>query len=59
MDAFIGIVMPILLGCALCFWVGTRLEAQKWRSTGDHEYMNRVESRGRLYQVKREEPNAP
>ena len=25
-----------------------------WRRKGDHEYMNRMESGGRLYQVKRE-----
>jgi hypothetical protein len=29
-------------------------ELVKWREKGDHDYINRMESGGRLYQVKRE-----
>lgn len=36
--------------------LGQRLEALKWREKGDHKYMNRMASGGRLYQVKREKP---
>ena len=34
--------------------LGTAGEAQRWREKGDHAYMNRKESGGRLYHVKRE-----
>ena len=37
------------------YYAGWYVEARLWRSYGDHEYMNRKESGGKLYQVKREE----
>jgi hypothetical protein len=43
-------VLAFGLGC----WVGQSGEARIWREKGDHEHMNRKESGGRLYQVKRE-----
>lgn len=32
--------------------VGGALEARLWRLKGDHDYMNTMESRGRIYKVK-------
>ena len=36
-------------------WAGTWLEAIQWRRKGDHEYMNRKESGGHLYTVRRDD----
>jgi len=35
-------------------WLGSYLQARLWRGKGDHEYMNRMESGGNLYIVRRE-----
>ena len=35
-------------------WAGSYLEAIQWRRKGDHDYMNRKESGGKLYNVKAE-----
>lgn len=35
---------------------GVLAEAARWRRRGDHEYMNRIESGGKLYIVKGERP---
>lgn len=35
-------------------WVGALLADRRWRKRGDHDYRNRMESGGHLYQVKRE-----
>ncbi len=52
---FIAIALPIFAaGFILGMMVGQYSEAAKWRLKGNHEYMNRMESGGRLYQVKRE-----
>ena len=44
----------ILLAFALGGKFGMWMEARRWREKGDHDYMNRMESGGHLYQVKRE-----
>ena len=44
--ALVGLTMGVMLGA----W----MEARRWREKGDHDYMNRKESGGRLYQVTRE-----
>lgn len=44
----------VLVGAALGFMLGAWLEAKRWRRKGDHEYMNLIESAGKLYIVKRE-----
>lgn len=48
--------MFILIAAVVGLYVGVVLEARRWREKGDHEYMNRCESAGRLYFVKRESP---
>lgn len=58
-----------MLGEVMAYWpsgflclagvlLGQWLEARRWRAKGDHEYMNRMESGGRLYQVKHDNPEA-
>jgi len=44
-----------MFGFPLGLALGAYLEARIWRGKGDHEYMNRKESGGRLYVVKREQ----
>ena len=42
-------------GCfAAGLFFGQWLAHRRWRQSGDHAYMNRMESAGRLYTVKRE-----
>lgn len=43
------------IGCLVGLIIGKQGEAARWREKGDHEYMNRMESWGRLYYVKNEE----
>lgn len=40
----------------LGLWAGHAIEAWAWRARGDHPYMNRRESGGRLYIVRRAHP---
>ncbi len=44
-------LLALTLGCKLGMWA----EAVRWREKGGHDYMNRMESAGRLYHVKRED----
>ena len=47
------VIINIFIFCVgVCFGVWS--EDRSWRERGDHEYMNRKESGGNLYQVKRE-----
>ena len=39
---------------AIGLWLGAWAADRKWRRRGNHEYMNRMESGGHLYQVKNE-----
>jgi hypothetical protein len=59
MGGFLTDWFYFLLATFIGIWVGisigVRLESRGWRQRGDHPFMNRMESGGRLYQVKREE----
>lgn len=45
----------ILVAISIGIVIGRWAEAEQWRHKGDHEYMNRKESGGRLYTVQRED----
>ena len=45
---FLAVTGSSVVGCALGMW----LRDFKWREKGDHDYMNTMESGGRLYKVK-------
>ena len=49
-------VLALMIGLIMGICYGTWGEARRWRTKGDHDYMNRMESGGHLYQVKREPP---
>jgi hypothetical protein len=51
---WVGVFMMVVGAFIIGLGVGARLEASIWRDKGDHEYMNRMESNGNLYQVRRE-----
>lgn len=46
-----------LVGLTIGVWLGAWLEAKQWQAKGNHPYMNRKESGGALYQVRREGSN--
>ncbi len=43
----VGLAILFLFGYVL----GQQMEARHWRGKGDHSYMNRMESGGKLYRV--------
>ena len=53
----IDIWTTTLLGFGIVFCLGVitgiKLRDWRWESVGEHAYMNRMESNGRLYLVKR------
>jgi hypothetical protein len=54
LDPF-GFVTMLGMAFLLGLIAGALAERRIWRLKGDHSYMNRHESSGRLYIVKREE----
>ena len=54
MDREIILALAILVFFACGLLLGGWTQAAQWRRKGDHEYMNRMSSGGKLYQVKRE-----
>jgi len=50
--------MAYVVTAIVAFWLGMAVAMwgrdAMWREKGDHPYMNRMESGGQLYQVKRE-----
>jgi hypothetical protein len=47
--------LGVAIGCLVGLIIGKQSEAALWRGKGDHPYMNRMESWGRLYFVKNED----
>ncbi len=48
-------IVALIAFAFLCgVYVGMILRDGRWREKGDHPYMNKMESRGKLYQVKRD-----
>ena len=43
--------LGLVVGATIVTWLADR----RWRAVGDHPYMNRIESGGHLYIVKRED----
>ncbi len=51
----IGITALVFFGGAILgLMIGRIAEARRWRSKGNHLYLNRMASGGRLYEVRRE-----
>ncbi len=46
------IIGIVFLFFAIGMYLGMWMRDFKWREKGDHEYMNTMESGGRLYKVK-------
>ena len=54
MDEKMLVVGLLMFVFGIAGLLGRWAEARQWRRKGDHDYRNRMESGGRLYQVKRE-----
>jgi len=50
-DTFLVLALIFMLG----MFCGSAIRDSRWRSKGDHDYMNRMESGGKLYQIRREQ----
>ena len=48
------VVISVLCAFTAGLYLGGYLQAARWREKGNHDYMNRMESDGHLYIVKRE-----
>jgi hypothetical protein len=50
------VMLSFFTGLAIGLLAGMKGRDRIWRGKGDHKYMNRMESGGSLYTVKRDKP---